>query len=48
MSVMSSNMGAVDALRELHKYITFGGSVLTRIQEESIATTVAVINKCRY
>lgn len=48
MSVMSSNPEAIAALRDLHKYVTFGGSVLTRVQEETIATNVAVINKCRY
>ena len=47
-AVISSNPIAMKAIQELNRQITFGSSVLTRVQEESIATTVAVINKCRY
>jgi len=32
----------------MNRYITFGASALTRVQEEAIATTVSVANSCRY
>jgi len=48
MSVMSLNPRALKGVRDMNGAITFGASVLTRVQEESIATTVASVNKCRY
>jgi alkylhydroperoxidase family enzyme len=46
--VMSINPKAMQAVMDLNRAITFGGSALTRVQEELIATTVSTINKCRY
>lgn len=46
--VMSINPKAMQAVMDLNRALTFGGSTLTRIQEELIATTVSTINKCRY
>ena len=48
ISVMSINEQAMKAVQNLNANITFGGSVLTRVQEEAIATAVAAANKCRY
>ena len=48
MSVMSLNPRALKGVRDMNGAITFGASALTRVQEESIATTVANVNKCRY
>ncbi|MEE8443315.1 MAG: hypothetical protein V3S37_06145 [Dehalococcoidia bacterium] len=48
IKVMSINPKAMEAVQELNRAITFGGSVLTRVQEESIATVVSVANRCRY
>ena len=48
MSCMSINPRALIAVREMNSNITFGSSVLTRVQEEAIATTVAAANECRY
>jgi alkylhydroperoxidase family enzyme len=48
MSVMSLNPRALKGVREMNSAITFGASVLTRVQEEAIATTVAQANHCRY
>ena len=48
MSVMSLNPRALKGVRDMNSAITFGASVLTRVQEESIATTVANVNHCRY
>ena len=45
---MSINPGAMKAVQELNQAAHFGSSALTRVQEEAIATTVSVINKCRY
>ena len=45
---MSINRPAMDAVQNLAAAVTFGGSVLTRIQEEEISTVVAAINSCRY
>jgi len=38
----------MQALMPLTQGITFGGSRLSRAQEEIIATTVSTINRCRY
>ena len=48
IGVMSINPTMMEAVRDLNQAITFGASALTRVQEESIATTVSVINRCRY
>ena len=45
---MSVNPTAMRAVMELNRAVTFGGSRLTRVQEELIATTVSTINRCRY
>ena len=45
---MSINEEAMKAVQQMNRAITFGASSLTRVQEESIATTVAAINECRY
>jgi alkylhydroperoxidase family enzyme len=46
--VMSINPKAMKAVMDLNRAVTFGGSHLTRVQEEIIATTVSTINRCRY
>ena len=46
--VMSLNPGALELVKGLNEELAFGGSVLTRIQEEAIATVVSTANKCRY
>ena len=48
IKVMSINPGAMSAVQELNGRITFGSSALTRVQEEAIATTVSVVNQCRF
>ena len=45
---MSINPTAMQAINQLGDAVSFGASTLTRVQEEAIATTVSVINKCRY
>ena len=46
--VMSINPDAQAKVRDLVQAVTFGGSILTRVQEEAIATAVSVNNHCRY
>ena len=48
IKVMSINPKAMDAVSNLNQAVTFGSSALTRVQEEAIATTVSVANKCRF
>jgi alkylhydroperoxidase family enzyme len=48
IEVMSILPGAMDAVANMNMAITFGGSTLTRVQEEAISTAVATINRCRY
>ena len=48
IKVMSIIPKAMNAVQELNSAITFGGSTLTRVQEEAIATTVSVVNRCRF
>ncbi len=48
ISCMSINQKAMEAVQNMNANITFGASVLTRVQEEAIATTVAAVNTCRY
>jgi alkylhydroperoxidase family enzyme len=45
MSILPKEMQAV---RDLNSALMFGGSTLTRVQEESIAATVSVINNCHF
>lgn len=45
---MSINPQMMEAVRSLNQAISFGASELTRVQEESIAVAVSVINRCRY
>ena len=45
MSILPKEMQAV---QNLNSALMFGGSTLTRIQEESIASTVSVINNCHF
>lgn len=48
IKVMSINPLAMRAVQHLNSATTSGASSLTRIQEEAIATTVSVINSCRF
>ena len=48
MRCMSIDPKMMNAVMELNRVVTFGGSTLTRTQEELIATTVSTINRCRY
>ena len=48
VKAMSINPTAMQAINQLGDAVSFGASTLTRVQEEAIATTVSVINKCRY
>ena len=48
IKVMSINPKAMEAVSNLNQAVTFGSSPLTRVQEEAIATTVSVTNKCRF
>lgn len=48
IKVMSIRPEAMEAVRLMNQKVTFGGSVLTRVQEEAIATTVSVANHCKY
>lgn len=45
---ISSNAQALELVERLNEGIAFGSSALTRAQEEAIATTVSVANRCRY
>ena len=46
--VLSLNSEALEAVKGLNETLAFGSSTLTRVQEEAIATVVAVANQCRY
>ncbi len=48
ISVMSILPQAMEAVQRLNAAVTFGGSALTRVQEEAIATVVSATNHCRY
>jgi hypothetical protein len=48
MRSMSLNPGAMAAVGELSRACLFGGSRLTRAQEEIIITTTASLNGCFY
>ncbi len=45
---ISSNSQTLEIVERLNEGIAFGSSALTRAQEEAIATTVSVANRCRY
>ena len=46
--VISLNPEALESVKRLNETLAFGGSGLTRVQEEAIATVVAAANQCRY
>lgn len=48
IKAMSINPRAMRAVQHLNSAVTSGASSLTKIQEEAIATTVSVINSCRF
>ena len=48
INALTINPRALQAINQLGDAVSFGASALTRVQEEAIATTVSVINKCRY
>ena len=48
IKVMSIDPKAMQAVQQLNQAVTFGGSSLTRVQEEAIATAVSVVNRCRF
>ena len=48
IKVMSIQPKAMEAVQQLNTAVTFGGSVLTRVQEEAIATVASATNHCRY
>jgi hypothetical protein len=48
IKIMSLRPLAMQGVMDLNQAVTFGGSALTRVQEEAIATTVGVVNRCRF
>lgn len=48
MEALSINPKAQAAVGASNMAITFGGSCLTRVQEEAIATATAAALECRY
>ena len=46
--VMSIIPSAMEAIGNASRAITFGASTLTRVQEESIAVTVSMVNRCQW
>ncbi|MFQ6027803.1 MAG: peroxidase-related enzyme [Dehalococcoidia bacterium] len=46
--VMSLRPEALEQVKRLNEVLAFGGSGLSRAQEEAIATVVASVNQCRY
>ena len=48
IKALTINPTAMEAINKLGDAVSFGASTLTRVQEEAIATTVSVKNKCRY
>ena len=46
--VASINPDAMRALHALARSVTFGSSLLTRVEEEAIAVVVSSTNRCRY
>lgn len=45
---LSLNPEALQGIKSLNETLAFGGSTLTRGQEEAIAVVVSVANRCRY
>ena len=45
---MSLKPAALDVVRRLNEVLSFGGSGLSRVQEEAIATVISVVNRSRY
>ena len=45
---ISSTQEALEVVEQLNETISFGNSALSRMQEEAIATVVAVANRCTY
>ena len=45
---LSLSPGALEKVKHLNETLAFGGSALSRVQEEAIATVVAAANRCRY
>lgn len=48
LQCMSLSPEAMMAVSTLTEKVSFGASTLSRVQEEMIATTVALINDCDY
>ena len=48
IKVMSINPAAMRTVERMNGAITFGSSALMGVQERAIATTVSVMNKCRF
>ena len=48
ISVMSIDDNAMKAVQNLGQAVTFGGSSLSRVQEEALSTVVSATNRCRY
>ena len=48
IAAMKHNPGALDAVMNLSRAVTFGGSVLGRRREELIASAVSAYNSCFY
>jgi len=48
IKVMSILPKERQAVQNVNAALMFGGSTLTRVQEESIAATVSAINKCHF
>jgi alkylhydroperoxidase family enzyme len=48
MQAFSLKPELLDAVAHTFGVATFGGSKLTRVQEEMIATVVSSINRCHY
>jgi alkylhydroperoxidase family enzyme len=48
MQAFSLKPELVSAVAHTFQVATFGGSKLTRVQEEMIATVVSSINRCHY
>ncbi len=48
MQAFSLRPELTDLFARLSTTVTFGGSRLTRVQEEMIATVVSSINRCHY
>ena len=48
MQAFSLKPELVGAVAKTFQVATFGGSNLTRVQEEMIATVVSSINRCHY